>query len=418
MQQQMEVQTLVERGKERLLAGRPTEAAELFAQAAQLEPNATAPHLGIAQANLALNEMGVVYAACRQVIQLDSASADAAIARALLAVVEGRYEAALEAVDEAIKLDPGRPYAHALRGYCLRQLDQRYEGALAEARAARGWGTRDFGHLFPKAAPAPAPTQTPQQQDIAPGLPQRITYDAQRPWSTRSPVERRLLRVRVAFAGIPTGTFALMAINIAVYLACAALSLNLFAPYNGYYTANGTPNSLMIGAPNPIYGFGLQQWLLIAHNPLQAYRIVTAMFLHEGIEHIALNMLSLYFVGIIAERAFGTGRFLLIYFISGIAGGLAQAVLLPTGVALGASGAIFGIFGAYGAFLLLRRSAFGSAGNAIGLNYLFWLGINIWFTLSNSGTIGVYDHFVGLGVGFFLGLVMVTSAQQRRQSTR
>jgi rhomboid protease GluP len=151
---------------------------------------------------------------------------------------------------------------------------------------------------------------------------------------------------------------------------------------------------------------------------LQAYRIVTAMFLHQGIEHIALNMLSLYFVGVITERAFGTGRFLLIYFVSGIAGGIAQAALLPTGVALGASGAIFGIFGAYGAFLLLRRGAMGSAGNSIAVNYLFWLAINIWFTLSNSGTIGVYDHLVGLGVGFVVGLLMVTSAQQRRRSYR
>ncbi|MBF6591948.1 MAG: tetratricopeptide repeat protein, partial [Ktedonobacterales bacterium] len=154
MQQQTEVRSLIERGTDLLKSGRLTEAAAAFARAAQLEPSATSAHLGLAEANLGLNEFGIVYAACRQVIELDPASADAAIARALLAVLEGRYDVALAAVDQAVVLDPGRPYAHALRGYCLRQLGQRYEGALATARAARGWGNRDFEHLFPKNAPA------------------------------------------------------------------------------------------------------------------------------------------------------------------------------------------------------------------------------------------------------------------------
>jgi membrane associated rhomboid family serine protease len=424
MQQQTEVQSLLERGDDLLKNGRPTEAAGAFAQAIQLEPRATAAHLGLAEANLALNEIGMVYAACQEVNRLEPAGADAALARGMLAAVEGRYDAALTEVEQSVQLDPGRPYAHALRGYCLRQLGQRYEGALAEARAARGWGTRDFDHLFPKREPLSVEAQRPSEhaaqaspqpaprQDIAPGMPQRISYDEQRQWQTQTPMQRRMIRARFLFRGIPMMTFCLLVINIGVYLACAVVSGNLFSPLTGYEANQST--GLFISAPNPIYSFGLEQGLLIQHDPVQIYRVVTAMFLHEGIAHIALNMLSLYFVGVVTEQIFGPWRFALLYFVAGIVGGLAEAFFSPSAVALGASGAIFGIFGAFGAFLLLRRQAFGRAANSVIANWLFWLALNIWFTLSNSSSIGVADHIGGLAAGLVLGAVLVSTARRRR----
>ncbi len=423
MQQQTEVQTLVDRGNDLLKNGRVTEAAATFAQAVQVDQQATAPHLGLAEASLALNDVGMVYAACRQAIQLDPNGADAAVAQALLAVVEGRYDAALAAVDHAIQLDPGRPYVHALRGYCLRQLGQRYEGALAEARAARGWGTRDFTHLFPKQgataasieaqrppqhAVQQAPGQAPQQaspQDIAPGMPQRISYDQQRQWRTQSPIQRRMIRARFMFRGIPIMTLCLLVTNIAVYLICAIVSGNLFSPFPA--------NAQTLAQTGPIYSFGSELGTLIQQNPLQSYRLVTAMFLHFNIEHIALNMLSLYFVGVVTEQIFGPWRFLLIYFAAGIAGGLAMALLSPTEVSIGASGAIFGIFGAFGAFVLLRRQAFGRAANAVIGQWVFWLALNIWFTFSVPN-IAIWDHVFGVLAGFALGALIVSTARRRR----
>src|SRR5260370_6907366 len=86
------------------------------------------------------------------------------------------------------------------------------------------------------------------------------------------------------------------------------------------------------------------------------------MFLHASIEHIALNMLSLYFVGVVTEQLFGHWRFALIYFVSGIVAGVAPFLLSPPNqAALGASGAIFGIFRAFGAFVILRRPVPGPA---------------------------------------------------------
>lgn len=417
MQQQTAAQTLLERGATLLKGGRLSEAATAFTQASAIEPESAGAHLGVAEANLALGELGTVAAACRQVLQLAPESADGGIARALLAVVAGRYDAALAAVEQSIVLDPGRPYAHALRGYCLRQLGQRYEGALADARAARGWGDRDFDHLFPKAAPAPtaaaaaAPAAAPQRPDIAPGLPQRIAYAPQRPWQERSGLERRLLRLRLLTRNIPAVTLTLMVVNIAVYLIGGVLSGNLFSPFRGVFVNSAT--GVLVGAPNPLYGFGVEQGLLIKHDPVQVYRLLTAMFLHEGIEHIALNMLSLYFVGVITERIFGAWRFALIYFASGIIAGAAQAFFAPGAVALGASGAIFGIFGAFGAFALLRRRAFGGAANAVIGQWVVWLGINLVFTFSVAN-IGVADHIAGVISGLALGALLVVTTRPRR----
>ena len=93
---------------------------------------------------------------------------------------------------------------------------------------------------------------------------------------------------------------------------------------------------MFASASNPIYSFGMEQGLLIQHDPIQIYRILTAMFLQANITHIAFNMLSLLFVGVVVERVFGSGRFAIIYFASGIAAGLLQAFVIPDSIALGA----------------------------------------------------------------------------------
>ena len=96
------------------------------------------------------------------------------------------------------------------------------------------------------------------------------------------------------------------------------------------------------------------------------YRLVTAMFLHGSLLHLLFNMLALYWLGTIVEQALGTWRFLLIYFVSGIAGSAgALALSGPFEVTVGASGAIYGIMGA---LLVLEYRATGTfAGQALAL---------------------------------------------------
>ncbi len=78
------------------------------------------------------------------------------------------------------------------------------------------------------------------------------------------------------------------------------------------------------------------------------YRLVTAMFLHGGIVHIAFNMLILHQLGTQLELFLGSKKFALIYFVAGIAGSFASATFNDAyTVSVGASGAIFGLMGAY-----------------------------------------------------------------------
>ena len=71
---------------------------------------------------------------------------------------------------------------------------------------------------------------------------------------------------------------------------------------------------------------------------------VTYMFLHANVGHILFNMLGLYFFGPRLELELGGKRFLWLYFISGLMGGVLSFFFTPYAAIVGASGAIYGIF--------------------------------------------------------------------------
>ena len=409
MEQQAEVSTLLEQGDALLKEGRTREAAATFARAVQINPNTVGGHLGIAESSFALGDFSVAAPASQHVQQLAPATADGAIARAILAVLANNYPAALTELDQAVVLDPGRAYTHAFRAFCLRQMGRRYDAALAEARVGRIWGTREVDGLFPKLPQPPAPTapELPPVPGIAP-------YSGPRPWQDRpaaqAQIQRRATQLRFMTRGIPIATYTLMALNVAVYAVAVILGGSLNNPAGNLFVDRAT--GVFAGATNPLYDFGMMQGLLIQHDPVQAYRILTSMFLHASVLHIGLNMFSLYFVGAVTEQIFGSGRFTIIYFVAGIVGGIAQAVFGPEAIALGASGAIFGIFGAFGAFILLRRRALGPAANGIIGQWFFFLLINIFFSFQPG--IGGLDHFGGLAAGLALGAFFTSSVGRRR----
>jgi len=86
----------------------------------------------------------------------------------------------------------------------------------------------------------------------------------------------------------------------------------------------------------------------------QWWRLLSALFLHVGFLHLALNMWVLWGVGRLVERLYGTSVFLFVYFCSGILASLSSVAWDPSKNSVGASGAIFGIFGAYLVFLMRR----------------------------------------------------------------
>lgn len=138
----------------------------------------------------------------------------------------------------------------------------------------------------------------------------------------------------------------------------------------------------------------------------QWYRLVTAMFLHGSVIHIAFNMLSLWWIGGPLEAALGRARYIALYAISGLAGSALTYLLAePNQPSLGASGAIFGLFGATA--ILMRR-----------LNYdmrpvIALLVINLIFTFGWSN-IAWEAHIGGLVGGVTIGYAMVHAPRARR----
>jgi rhomboid protease GluP len=101
----------------------------------------------------------------------------------------------------------------------------------------------------------------------------------------------------------------------------------------------------------------------------QWWRLGSALFLHFGLLHLAMNMLALWDGGRLVERMYGHVRFLAIYFIAGLCGNIASLAAHGSGaVSGGASGAIFGIYGALLWYVWHQRRQM----HAFDFRWLFW----------------------------------------------
>jgi len=130
------------------------------------------------------------------------------------------------------------------------------------------------------------------------------------------------------------------------------------------------------------------------------YRVFTGAFLHGGLIHIGFNMYALYILGQLLEPAFGTPRFVALYFASLFAGSLGIIVLEPETLAVGASGAVFGLFAA--AFVIAR----GRRLEAIAAQLGGLLLINLVITFTIPG-IAIGAHLFGAAGGALAGLLIL-----------
>ena len=130
----------------------------------------------------------------------------------------------------------------------------------------------------------------------------------------------------------PVITYALIALNIMIYL------------FMLLYDTDGT------------YFYALANNYEAVQNG-QVYRLITSMFLHSDIIHIACNMYALYVLGPVVERYYGKTKFLFIYMLSGILGSIFSAAFMSAEtISIGASGAIFGLLGSIAYFTYYYRA--------------------------------------------------------------
>ena len=136
----------------------------------------------------------------------------------------------------------------------------------------------------------------------------------------------------------------------------------------------------------------------------EVWRLIAYMFLHGGWLHWLSNSWALNQLGTLYEVLFGSKRFTLIFFTTGIVAGLASAIL-HEGPAVGASGAIFGIMGAF--IFSIRRSPVYRlqpwTRSLIG-QLVFWIVVNIAIGYSLP-FIDNTAHLGGLMAGLILGLI-------------
>jgi rhomboid protease GluP len=207
------------------------------------------------------------------------------------------------------------------------------------------------------------------------------------------------------------GTYTLVAINCAVFLLMALQGVSPLMPSGDALMRWGADNA---GA---------------VLNDGQWWRIVTAMFVHGGVLHIALNMWCLWNLGLLAEPLMGTFGVLAVYLLTGAGGNLLSTGVTwydfyshgvstagqfgPVGV--GASGAVFGIAGALIVLLKssrlpvppeelrkIRRSVIYFAG----INLVIGFGVN--FGASRTGVaVDNMAHLGGVATGLLFAVPMV-----------
>jgi membrane associated rhomboid family serine protease len=174
-------------------------------------------------------------------------------------------------------------------------------------------------------------------------------------------------------------------------------------------------NLLVFFLQQTMPGLEMQLAFIPAYLLARPWTIVTYMFLHAGLTHLLFNMIALYFFGPRVEQRIGSERFIALYMISGISGGLLSFVFAPAAAIVGASGAIFGVLLAFARFWPRDRIyIWGVLPIEARWLVIGYTAISLWggFGGGSSGT-AHFAHLGGFVGGFFCLLYM-----QRRQGAK
>ncbi|MHB1165956.1 MAG: rhomboid family intramembrane serine protease [Candidatus Nanopelagicales bacterium] len=179
----------------------------------------------------------------------------------------------------------------------------------------------------------------------------------------------------------PVVTYSLIGITVAIYLAQMAIGINAAAGDYGMWPVGIAVNG---------------EW----------WRLVSAAFLHGSFLHIAFNMYVLFALGPTLERILGHGRYLTLYLLAALGGGVASYAFsdLRT-VSVGASGAIFGLMGAL--VVAGRRLKYDIT------QVLVLLGINAAIGFLAPG-VDWRAHLGGLATGAAVAAIMVFAPARHR----
>ena len=181
----------------------------------------------------------------------------------------------------------------------------------------------------------------------------------------------------------------IIALNVAVYVVMGCLGA-------GWIQPESMLPYILYGANNGAATTDGEWW-----------RLVTSLFMHYGLLHLALNMWALYQTGHFMERVLGKASFTLMYLASGLAGGFASIFWHgDKSWSAGASGAVFGVFGAILGFMMRERQGLPRVVvQSLTRSTLMFAGYNILFGLAQKG-IDNSAHLGGFAGGFVFGFIL------------
>jgi rhomboid protease GluP len=202
----------------------------------------------------------------------------------------------------------------------------------------------------------------------------------------------------------------------------ACFVLNLFVFLLMWQSSGLSFGVLSHGFPEPVLiSYGAMLNALIRPPNHQWWRLVTAIFVHNNIYHLLMNMFSLLILGLFVEKLYGSAKFVVFLMVSGIAGSLASYLTLRPALAhgllgtfifrsddvtaAGASGALFGLVGVLFVFgIKFRRELPEGFKRAFGTGLLPVILINLFIGFLGRSFIGNAAHLAGLLSGAALAL--------------
>jgi membrane associated rhomboid family serine protease len=209
----------------------------------------------------------------------------------------------------------------------------------------------------------------------------------------------KVVRVRPGGTiSVPRVTYALIAINVIVFLAEGSVS------FSGGPTGKVYEEGALFGSIRGLPTLG------VAHG--QWWRIITSGFMHENLIHIGFNMYVLYILGMQLEPLLGHVRFGVIYAVALFTGSFGALLVTPHSPTVGASGAIFGVMGAFAVEMRARQLPL-MGGRMGGIGGLIFINLIISFSLPGISWGG---HIGGLIGGGLCALLLRLGIRRRMQA--
>ena len=195
-----------------------------------------------------------------------------------------------------------------------------------------------------------------------------------------------------------TVTPVLVLLNAFYYLATIAISIFLM---RNFIAAKGNSvdyYTIQMEAKKMALSFGVNHRNMVLDG--QYWRLISYQFIHASLSHLFFNMYALVYLGLMIENKLGWKKFLYVYLLSGVCGGLISLTFHQETIMMGASGAIMGLYGAFIA-LLLNKSYEKNATRALLISTLFVSAI----VLINGSMGKRVDNAAHIG-GFLSGFIL------------